>query len=202
MNSIAEIKLQANITQVWAALGGGKLRGNRGQAFWRDGDGYNVALYPQTGTWRDFVAGDGGDVVALVRTVRQCDFLAAAQWLADFTGMPALKAGSNATSFSHYDTDWAADLRRATWWAEAAEIMAEFVLEELSPNNPERFGLTQLLKAVRLGDASTVAEYRAWRARDPRMTAGLERAGRLHDASVQRKLARWLRRYLDGSQAT
>ena len=189
---LAEIKCAADIRDVWSALGGAKLRGNRGQAFWRGGDGYSVSIDPVKGLWHDFVIGDGGDVVALVRTVHQCDFLAAAQWLADFTGMPALKAGSNATSFSHYDTDWSADLRRATWWAEAAEIMAEFVLEELSPNNPERFGLTQLLKAVRLGDASTVAEYRAWRARDPRMTAGLERAGRLHNVRLQRRLARFL----------
>ena len=42
------------ITDVWAALGGGPLRQRRGQAFWRDGDGYNVSLNDDKGCWHDF----------------------------------------------------------------------------------------------------------------------------------------------------
>ncbi len=103
MASIAEIKARANIQHVWAALGGGELRGNRGQAFWRGGDGYSVALDPKRGLWHDFVAGEGGDVIALVEQVRECDFKAAAAWLADFTGMDL--SGSPRRSDHRPDTE-------------------------------------------------------------------------------------------------
>src|SRR5262249_36620301 len=87
MFRIAEIKANTNILSVWAALGGGELRGGRGRAFWRQGDGFSVSLDREKQVWYDFVAGCGGDVVALVQTVRQCGFLEAAEWLAAHTGM-------------------------------------------------------------------------------------------------------------------
>ena len=56
--NIAEIKRRADIRDVWSALGGPELRGNRGQAFWRGGDGYSVALDFEKGLWHDHRDGD------------------------------------------------------------------------------------------------------------------------------------------------
>lgn len=199
MASIAEIKARANIQHVWAALGGGELRGNRGQAFWRGGDGYSVALDPKRGLWHDFVAGEGGDVIALVEQVRECDFKAAAAWLADFTGMDL--SGSPRRSDHRPDTDWATDLRSATWWGRTAEMLAEQALEELPSWSSQRRGPTVLLQTLRLGDAVLVNEYREWRRRNPKFAAAMVHAGQRSEARLQRRLALWLRRYGDATEA-
>jgi hypothetical protein len=199
MASIAEIKRRADIRDVWAALGGGKLRGSRGQAFWRGGDGYSVALDPNRGLWHDFVAGEGGDVIALVEQVRECDFKAAAAWLAEFTGTDL--SGSPRRSDYRPDTDWAADLRWAIWWARGAELYAEWVLEELPCWSSHRRGPTVLLQTIRLGDAVLVNEYREWRRRNPKLAAAIAHAGQRSDARLQRRLALWLRRYADAPEA-
>lgn len=69
------------VLDVWRALGGGDLRDRRGRAFWRNGDGYNVALDAEGGRWFDHAAGSGGSVLALVETALQCDQSAALSWL-------------------------------------------------------------------------------------------------------------------------
>ena len=51
----------------WTKLGGGPLRGKRGKAFWRGGDGYSIALDLEKDTWFDHRDGHGGGVRALVR---------------------------------------------------------------------------------------------------------------------------------------
>lgn len=199
MSNIAEIKRAANIVQAWAALGGPKLRGNHGQAFWRNGDGYNVALDAERGLWYDHVANQGGDVVALVQTVRQCSFRDAIEWLADFTGIDHISGPV------HYrrdaDTGWLTDLKWATYWKIAVEAMAEDTLAALSCTHPDRRDITSLLRTIRLGDASLVEEYRRWRKRNPQFTAAMAKAGERSDARVQRRLASWVRRYLDGETA-
>jgi hypothetical protein len=96
------------------------------------------------------------------------------------------------------DPDWRTDLRSATWWRTPAEMLAEQALEELPYWHPERAGLTALLSMIRLGDAALVTEYRAWRARDPELTAAMARAGQHSDARVQRQLAVWIREGLQG----
>jgi hypothetical protein len=193
MTSIAEIKRAASIHDVWSALGGPPLRHGRGQAFWRGGTGYNVAINAERGTWHDFVANTGGDVVELVRTVRGCDFRGAVDWLADFAGIS--KAPDNINSFSRDpDTDWPTDLKWATYWKIAAEALAEQALREMSPWDLERRGLTSLLCTIRLGDAALVEEYRLWRRRHPKLTHAMTQAGKRSDARVQRRLARWIQR--------
>ena len=87
MATISELKHAANVRDVFAALGGCKLRGNRGQAFWRGGNGYSVSLDFERGLWHDFVTGDGGDVIRLVEVAQGCDFKRACAWLAEFAGM-------------------------------------------------------------------------------------------------------------------
>jgi hypothetical protein len=198
MGSLAEIKAAANIGAVWSALGGGKLHGNRSQAFWRNGDGYSVAIDADKGVWFDHASGVGGDVVELVRTVQQCTFADALKWLADLAG---ISVSSTRRYDEKIDTDWNADLRRAIYWRAASRLLCEWELERMSPTDPERRGLTRLLSTIRLGDAALVAEYRAWRQHDPRMTTALVRCGRLHDARLQRRLALWIRRTY-GSETT
>src|SRR5262245_21265878 len=118
MPNMAELKRRADIRDVWAALGGGKLRRLRGQAFWRNGDGYNVLLNTRRGTWHDFVTGDGGDVIELVRAVHQCGFMDAAEWLAHHTGV---LVSSWTREERTIDADWPTDLKWAIWWSLSAE---------------------------------------------------------------------------------
>lgn len=71
-----------DILQVWTAAGGPPLRGNRGRAFWRDGDGYNVSFNTGKGTWFDHASGTGGGILALVETAIGTDRRGALEWLA------------------------------------------------------------------------------------------------------------------------
>lgn len=76
------------IIQVWTALGGQPLRGKRGKAFWRNGDGLNVGVNPERQGWYDFSAGVGGGVLDLVCVaLNNPSRRAAVQWLADNCGM-------------------------------------------------------------------------------------------------------------------
>ena len=77
---IADLDIKA----VWSELGGGQLHSNRGRAFWRDGDGFNVAL--DVGVWFDHGRNTGGGVLDLVETARGCDKRAALGWLTDHFG--------------------------------------------------------------------------------------------------------------------
>jgi hypothetical protein len=187
--SIRELKQAADIREAWAALGGGELRHGRGQAFWRGGDGYSISLDLEKGLWHDFVTGDGGDVVKLVRTVLACGFLEAARWLGQHTGV---RVSSWMRRDSEIPADWATDLRSATYWKISAEALAEQALEQLPYWHPERRGLTQLLSTIRLGDAALVAEYRQWRLRHPELTSAMAKAGERSDARIQRLLAQWI----------
>jgi hypothetical protein len=189
MVNITEIKRRADIRDVWTALGGGKLRGNRGQAFWRKGDGFSISLDVERGLWHDHRDGVGGDVVTLVRTVQQCGFLEAAEWLAAHTGVRVSKWIERQNDA---DTDWRSDLEAATWWSMAAIILADDALAAAELGDPARYDLTALLARLRLGDAVLVDEYRNWRKRHPQLTAAMTRAGQRSDARVQRRLALWL----------
>ena len=183
---------RADIRSAWAALGGGRLRGNRGQAFWRNGDGFSVSLDARRDLWHDHRDGVGGDVISLVQVARNCDFRAAAEWLASFTGMDL---GTPSRRDKLADTDWVADLRRAAWWARTAAATAEQSLEDFvssSHHMPNRAPLTALLRTIRLGDAALITEYREWRRQNPKLTAALVRAGQNSTARLQRRLARRL----------
>ncbi len=81
-----ELLDSASITEVWAALGGPRLRRGRGQAWWRSGDGYNIALDESKGAWFDHARGKGGGILALIETTLACDRRCALSWLADHLG--------------------------------------------------------------------------------------------------------------------
>jgi hypothetical protein len=83
----AELVSRASIVRVWAALGGGDLRAGRGRAFWRDGNGFNIALDEAKGCWHDFARGEGGGIVDLIVTALACSRLEALRWLAETEGV-------------------------------------------------------------------------------------------------------------------
>ena len=85
--SASDIIARVRITQIVEALGG-KVRHKRCQAFWRKGDGWNVSLNDDKGTWFDHARGEGGGVLDLVQRIRGCDRKEALQWVADFAGVP------------------------------------------------------------------------------------------------------------------
>ncbi|MEN6532408.1 MAG: hypothetical protein ABFD89_02025 [Bryobacteraceae bacterium] len=82
--------------------------------------------------------------------------------------------------------DWAAHQRRdeadlddAHSFADVAHIFCEEVLEKLTPADPERSTYTRLLAVLRT-DAGLLAEYRAWRSTNPKLTRALVQAGARH----------------------
>jgi hypothetical protein len=78
---------RSDIFAVWQALGGGELRHKRGRAFWRDGEHWNVALYRETQSWHDYVAGEGGGILKLIETALDCSRRQAWRWLAHHHGV-------------------------------------------------------------------------------------------------------------------
>ena len=78
---------RASIMEVWRALGGGSLRHGRGAAWWRGGNGYNVALDESRSVFYDHARGVGGGVLDLVQVALGCDRRAALHWLADHQGV-------------------------------------------------------------------------------------------------------------------
>ncbi len=80
-------------------------------------------------------------------------------------------------------------------------MLAEQALEELPSWSSQRRGPTVLLQTLRLGDAVLVNEYREWRRRNPKFAAAMVHAGQRSEARLQRRLALWLRRYGDATEA-
>lgn len=73
-----------NIVEAWYALGGPRLRGLRGIAWWRDGAHYSVHLFPGARwTWRDYGTGEFGDAADLVRKVLNCSYADALEFLGE-----------------------------------------------------------------------------------------------------------------------
>jgi hypothetical protein len=159
--SANEIVSARPITEVWSALGGGPLKKNRGKAFWRDGDGWNISLSNTKQTWRDFAAGAGGGVLDLIQLVRQCSRQDALRWLADYAGIPLVDRPLSPEEKRAYAEARGAeerDLREAAYFAQAAKALAEHVLDELDTAGWERAGLTDLLRAAAI--ERKVEQYR------------------------------------------
>ena len=184
----AEIAARVRISELWTALGGGELRGGRGRAFWRAGDGFNVSLNDTKNCYFDHAQGEGGGVLDLVQRARDCDRKTALAWLADFAGVPLGEPLTPAERRA-----WAAerrqvrqDARLARWWSVAAAALAESVLEELPSYALERARLTRLLRVAR-DPTGRVGEFKEWRRTEPEFTAAMVRGGR--DAERRRQVA-------------
>jgi hypothetical protein len=197
---LSEIQRRVGIREVWRALGGGRLIGNRGQAFWRDGTGYNVALDAKKGLWYDHARSEGGDAINLVRRAEGLSFTGALRRLAELSGIETPAAA--VIEWRATQASWRADLDEALDWKMAAIRMAELALEEMvlyrdwgePASHPDRGPLTRLLRVIRTGERSLVEEYRAWRVADPIFVYAMIQASRRRNSRVQAKLAQFLRK--------
>lgn len=129
-------RIESLLLAVWSGLGGGALRNNRAPAFWRDGDGNNVALDPAGGRWFDHAAGSGGGVLDLVQTAKGCDRREALAWMAENFG---IAIGSTRT---------AAERREFARRTEAARLIATRLIER----RDEAFNAIRDAKRIKLED--------------------------------------------------
>jgi len=178
---------ELDIVSVWCALGGGRLRGKRGQAFWRKGDGFSVAIYTEKRAWRDFRDGTGGGALALVETALGCPRSAALRWLEENCGLDARRSFSKTERTAHGKQ--IAERTKIESWGIAAHALAERALDELEANDPRRADYTRILGVIRTGGAALIKEYHAWRVINPKFTQSMVRAGISSRARVQRRLA-------------
>jgi len=195
------------ISQIYRALGGPKLRGTRGPAFWRGGDGFNVSVNDSRGVWHDFASGEGGGILALVIRVRGGGRADALRWLADLVGVPL-----DDKPLAPEDREqWARDRRElerilptARYWRRAAVCIAEELLESLKgalfnlalpqPDVGEIASVENLLGSLRRVDGGAlVREYRSWLERFPGHTAALVRVAKRHEQASRRALMEYLK---------
>ena len=85
MSDFDKVKAAVGIRQ-YLTDSGYAIRGNRTQATWRGGTGYNVAINDK-GTWYDHKGGTGGSVIDLCMAVEGLDRAAALHALADRYGV-------------------------------------------------------------------------------------------------------------------
>lgn len=173
-----------DIVSVWSALGGGPLRGKRGQAFWRNGDGHCVGVNAEKGTWRDYRDGTGGGALALVETVLGCPRSDALRWLEGNCGLDARRSFTRQERTEHVKQ--IAERTKAESWGIAARALSEQALDELETNDPGRADCTRLLGNIRTDGPALIGEYRTWRENHPELTEAMVRAGMSSQARVQR----------------
>jgi len=205
-DSTAEVLNRLKISDVYQALGGPKLRHNRGPAFWRGGDGFNVSLEDPRGVWHDFTTDEGGGVLDLVVQVRGGNRADALRWLADLAGVRM-----DDTPLSPGDRErWMAerralerDLPAARYWRRAAGNMAEELLDSLKaalvdpmlpqPDIGEIGHVENMLRSLqRIDGAALVGDFRWWLSRFPGMTAVMVRAGKRREEAQRRALLAYL----------
>ena len=206
-----EIVAGVQVSAVYQALTGVKPRRTgkdtcRAPATWRGGDGNNVSLDDSRGVWHDFVTNEGGGVLDLVIRVRGGNRADALRWCADLAGMPMDDTPLSAAERAR----WARERREierdtpaARYWRRAAVTLGEETLVNLKaalfdptlprPEIGEIADITQqVTRWVRLDGAELVSEYRAWREREPGLTAGMVHAARLREKAEVRALLRYM----------
>ena len=99
------------------------------------------------------------------------------------------------------DPDRAKDKIRAAYWKISVMVFADWLKESVAVTDPVHMPLTELVRVLYLGDEALLAEYRIWKKYEPELTAGLVHAGRLSDARLQRRLARWIQGGMHGEIA-
>jgi hypothetical protein len=195
------------ISEVYRALGGPELRGMRGPAFWRDGDGLNVSLDDSRGVWHDFRDDTGGGILDLIVHVRGGSRVDALRWAADLAGVPL----DDKPLFREDRARWARERREleralpaARLWRHAAIAMSEEVLAVMKavffsgPSERINFDglrdVTRLLSRLqRMDGPELVAEYGWWTEHHPGLTALMVRAAMAREASDRRALLAYLR---------
>ena len=178
---------ELDFLDIWRSLGGETLRGKRAKAFWRDGDGYNIALDPVKGAWYDHRDGHGGGVLTLVETALGCNRRAALQWLEANWGLSPRRSLSVAERRDHrQERDGAEN------FGIAARALAEEMLERLHPCDLRRVIYTQLMDITHRGGSALVDEYWRWLGTNPELTRAMVRTGVSSQTRSQRRLAFYL----------
>jgi DNA primase len=148
----------------------------------------NPSARIQKGRFQCFTCNVSLDVFAFIEKAHGADFQGALSYLADRYGVPLKTRALTGVEKREY-----AEAQRiraeAPYFADAAALMAEWALEELSPTDPERAEHTALLAGVRI---SPEAEYRWWLQHRPTWAAALVQAGRERTKRLQVALARWI----------
>jgi hypothetical protein len=209
--SAAGILSRIRIGDVWRGLGGGKLLRTRedtyrGQAWWRNGDGWNIALNATRGVWHDFVANEGGGILDLIVRVRGGNRADALQWVAALFGVSI----DNTPLSPQARERWAAerrefecDLPRARYWRRAAINMTEDLLTTLKralfdqtlPQSEvgEIRNVEAMFSLLRRADGATlIEEYRWWLAHYPGMTTAMIRAVKARVRAERKALLAYL----------
>lgn len=205
-NVATEVLSRVTISEVYGALGGPKLRKMRGPAFWRGGDGWNVALNDAKGTWFDHVANEGGGVLELIARVRGGSRVDALRWLAELAGVPLedkpLSPAARA-EWAWERRELERDLPTARLWRRAAIGLAEEALVELKARlfDPltSEFDVAEIQSLThfagwlyRSTDSTLVAAFQAFRQRDPKLTSAVIEAARHQERAERRAVARYL----------
>lgn len=169
------------IVDVWHRLGGGPIRRGRATAWWRDGDGPNIAIDVEHGVWFDYARGVGGGVLDLVRTVRDCSKPDAVRWLCaegfiqDHNASPAERRRAAAYR-SALDTV-ASDI--ASWrLGRMAELEREKAYAIGCNDEAVLAASASELYRLQTDGAAVVTAYRTHRARDPQGVRRLIEWGR------------------------
>jgi hypothetical protein len=180
----SDLITRARIKHVWAALGGPPLRYRRGRAWWREGEGFNVAIDDDRGTWFDHAAATGGGILDLIGIARSCSRADAMAWLSDHVGVPLRQATPELRQRWQRERD---DKSTAEWWARSARALAERLLEDCS--DAERAAITRVAQIATGSGTALIDEYRAWRSAAPELTDAMVKAGANADRRRARALA-------------
>jgi hypothetical protein len=194
------------ISDVYAALGGPKLRKMRGPAFWRGGDGFNVSLDDGRGVWHDFTTDEGGGVLDLVVHVRGGNRADALRWCAGLAGIPLSDEPLSAEDRARWAKERRAlerDLPTARCWRRAAVSMAEELLVSLKsalfdptlpqPEIDEIGHVENMMRSLQQQDgAALVAEFGWWLQHHPGLTVAMVASAKRLERAQRRALLAYL----------
>ena len=162
----------------------------RGPCPLHGGTGDNFILDLAKGLWFCFTkCGRGGGLIDFEMSLNRTDFRTALVAINSLLGRPMpeqvrLTRDEREISLQARERQ-RQELSEAFFFADAATLVAEAVLEELDPCHDERTFETRLIEDMRR-DARAV--YRDWHRRWPIMTAALVNIGRRHDRRLQESL--------------
>ena len=198
----ADLVRAVPISEVWQMLGGRPIRHGRGQAFWRNGDGWNVSLDDDRGVWHDYRDQVGGGVLDLVAHINGGTRADALKWLADVTGTP-LDDRPPDPEAKAARAALARDTPAMRLWRRAMlgiydEILTNLKAGLFDPTLPQQEDgeireLERLYAFVRdATEADLVIEYRRWRDKYPATTEAMIRVARNREQAERRALWRFL----------
>jgi hypothetical protein len=171
------------IVDVIRALDGPEPKHGRMRRFWDNGDNPTaVSVDPDRNIWKDFVSGEGGGVLDLVRIALNTDKAGALRWLeAEGFIEPRETTPAEPAEYARRRTEAAGLAERVACWWKARERELDAI--KVAALEREDYGGLQVAASLlhRLKTGGAAAVYRQWREESethPRETAELERTGR------------------------